>query len=186
MNFNPVSHGTKKCPQFINNPIVNLRRYWLCLTSLKMIPKSVISKSVTCTLLSRSKESRSGHTQTRVEERYPLRDRKTIIIRKTLDVHRFPSERPGRDFTRFNRCHLMCQYGHMDIDSTRSRVKVLNPGSFDGLLFMKNQLLKYSVITVIYYDQQVKLWLFRLLLINKGKAKYKTETWVSVWRETKS
>ncbi len=35
-NFNPVSHGTKKHPQSINNQIVNLRNYWLCLTILQM------------------------------------------------------------------------------------------------------------------------------------------------------
>ncbi len=34
----------------------------------------------------------------------------------------------------------------MDIVSTRPRVKVLNAGSFDGLLFMKSQLLKHSVV----------------------------------------
>ncbi len=57
----------------------------------------------------------------------------------------FASERPGRDFTGFNICHLMCQYGRMDIVRASPRVKVLNPGSFDGLLFMTSQLLQHSV-----------------------------------------
>ena len=55
-------------------------------------------------------------------------------------------ERSGRDFTGFDSCHLMCQYRLMGIVSARPRVKVLNPGRFDGLLFMKNQLLKPSVV----------------------------------------
>ncbi len=46
------------------------------------------SKSVSCTLLSRSKKSRSGHTKDRVEKRLPLRGRKSVIIRTTLDVLR--------------------------------------------------------------------------------------------------
>ena len=73
MNFNPVTHGTKKRSQFINNPIVNLRIRWFCLTRLQMIPKSIIGKIVACTLLDRSNESRSGHTEDRSEKRLTLR-----------------------------------------------------------------------------------------------------------------
>ena len=98
--------------------------------------------------LIRSKESR--HVQARADKSFPLRGQKTIIVRTTLDVawesQRFPSECPGRDFTGFNSCHLMCQYGLMGIVSARPRVKVLNPGNFDGLMFMKSQLLKHSVV----------------------------------------
>ena len=68
MNFDLVTHGAKKRPHFINNPIVNLRDCWLCLTGLQMISKNVKRKGVTCTPLSRSNESRSGYTQTRVEK----------------------------------------------------------------------------------------------------------------------
>ena len=40
----------------------------------------------------------------------------------------------------------MCQYRLMGIVSASPRVKVLNPGSFDCLSFMKSQLLKNSVV----------------------------------------
>jgi hypothetical protein len=52
----------------------------------------------------------------------------------------------GRDFTGFHNCHLMCQYGLMGIVRARPRVKVLNPGRFDGLPFMKNQMLNHSEV----------------------------------------
>ena len=118
-----------------------------------MISKRVITKRVTCELLNRSKECRSGHTGDRSDKRFPLRNQKTIIVRTTLNVsepiQRFPSESPGRDFTGFNRCHLMCQYGLMIIVYTSPRVKVLNPGGFNSLSFMKHQLLKHSVIITL-------------------------------------
>ena len=41
---------------------------------------------------------------------------------------------------------IVCQYSLVVIVCVRSRVKVLDTGSPDGLLFMKNQLLNHPVI----------------------------------------
>jgi hypothetical protein len=51
-----------------------------------MIPKSIIRKNVSYTLLRRSNESRIWHTKDVPEKTLPLRGRKTVIISSTLGV----------------------------------------------------------------------------------------------------
>ena len=49
-----------------------------------------------------------------------------------------------------NSHHLMGQYRRVSIVCSRSRVKVLDTGSLDSLLFVKGQLLQYPVVVKTY------------------------------------
>ena len=90
----------------------------------------------------------------------------------TLGSQRCPSDSSGRDFSGFDRCHLVCQYRLMGIVSERPRVKVLNPGSVDCLPFMKSQLLKYSVVIRL---GNVRFLIYSVCLFATGLKKTRVE-----------
>ena len=65
---------------------MNLWIRWFCLVCLQMVPKCIVMKSVTYTLLIRSNQSRDWHTKGGTEKRLPHRGRKTVINSSTFDV----------------------------------------------------------------------------------------------------
>jgi hypothetical protein len=86
VDLNSVAHRTQDVTQPVHHPVVQLQIQRSDLTSLRVISKRIIVKSVSGILLRITNQSRYWYTESRAKPNLPKWKREPIVVGATLDI----------------------------------------------------------------------------------------------------